>query len=108
MAEWFKAAVLKTAVGSRLPWVRIPPCPPLLRPVFEPREALMRVPILVLLALLTLWPGGAAAQRAAEGVNAEAKWPAPPLVPLSKWESVGVGAIVETFRSQFPFQRHGN
>ncbi len=27
----------------------------------------MRVPILVLLALLTLWPGGAAAQRAAEG-----------------------------------------
>ena len=28
MAEWFKAAVLKTAVGASLPWVRIPPCPP--------------------------------------------------------------------------------
>ncbi len=28
MAEWFKAAVLKTAVGGSLPWVRIPPCPP--------------------------------------------------------------------------------
>jgi hypothetical protein len=28
VAEWFKAAVLKTAVGSRPPWVRIPPCPP--------------------------------------------------------------------------------
>src|SRR5690242_7998404 len=29
VAEWFKAAVLKTAVGSRSPWVRIPPSPPL-------------------------------------------------------------------------------
>ena len=28
VAEWFKAAVLKTAVGSRPPWVRIPPRPP--------------------------------------------------------------------------------
>jgi hypothetical protein len=28
VAEWFKAAVLKTAVGSRPPWVRIPPHPP--------------------------------------------------------------------------------
>ena len=28
MAEWFKAAVLKTAVGASSPWVRIPPCPP--------------------------------------------------------------------------------
>ena len=28
MAEWFKAAVLKTAVGESLPWVRIPPLPP--------------------------------------------------------------------------------
>ena len=28
VAEWFKAAVLKTAVGSRSPWVRIPPSPP--------------------------------------------------------------------------------
>lgn len=28
VAEWFKAAVLKTAVGESLPWVRIPPCPP--------------------------------------------------------------------------------
>ena len=28
MAEWFKAAVLKTAVGSRPPWVRMPPRPP--------------------------------------------------------------------------------
>ena len=28
VAEWFKAAVLKTAVGSRPPWVRIPPSPP--------------------------------------------------------------------------------
>ena len=27
VAEWFKAAVLKTAVGSRPPWVRIPPRP---------------------------------------------------------------------------------
>jgi hypothetical protein len=28
VAEWFKAAVLKTAVGGSPPWVRIPPCPP--------------------------------------------------------------------------------
>ena len=28
VAEWFKAAVLKTAVGATPPWVRIPPCPP--------------------------------------------------------------------------------
>src|SRR6185437_14968086 len=28
MAEWFKAAVLKTAVGASLPWVRIPLSPP--------------------------------------------------------------------------------
>ena len=28
MAEWFKAAVLKTAVGVSLPWVRIPLPPP--------------------------------------------------------------------------------
>jgi hypothetical protein len=28
VAEWFKAAVLKTAVGGSSPWVRIPPCPP--------------------------------------------------------------------------------
>ena len=31
MAEWFKAAVLKTAVGVSLPWVRIPLSPPSLR-----------------------------------------------------------------------------
>ena len=30
MAEWFKALVLKTSVGESLPWVRIPPSPPLL------------------------------------------------------------------------------
>jgi hypothetical protein len=29
VAEWFKAAVLKTAVGESLPWVRIPPLPPI-------------------------------------------------------------------------------
>jgi hypothetical protein len=29
VAEWFKAAVLKTAVGASSPWVRIPPRPPL-------------------------------------------------------------------------------
>ena len=28
MAEWFKAAVLKTARGATLSWVRIPPLPP--------------------------------------------------------------------------------
>src|SRR5690349_3754023 len=28
VAEWFKAAVLKTAVGASSPWVRIPPHPP--------------------------------------------------------------------------------
>jgi hypothetical protein len=28
VAEWFKAAVLKTAVGESPPWVRIPPLPP--------------------------------------------------------------------------------
>src|SRR5436190_16733959 len=28
VAEWFKAAVLKTAVGASSPWVRIPPRPP--------------------------------------------------------------------------------
>ena len=30
VAEWFKAPVLKTGVGASLPWVRIPPSPPLL------------------------------------------------------------------------------
>jgi hypothetical protein len=34
VAEWFKAAVLKTAVGASPPWVRIPPLPP------KPRETL--------------------------------------------------------------------
>ena len=29
VAEWFKAVVLKTAVGASPPWVRIPPLPPL-------------------------------------------------------------------------------
>src|SRR5690606_15196468 len=33
VAEWFKAAVLKTAVGGSLPWVRIPPCPPSIHPL---------------------------------------------------------------------------
>jgi hypothetical protein len=28
VVEWFKAAVLKTAVVARSPWVRIPPSPP--------------------------------------------------------------------------------
>jgi hypothetical protein len=28
VAEWLKAAVLKTAVGATPPWVRIPPLPP--------------------------------------------------------------------------------
>ena len=28
VAEWFKALVLKTSVGATLPWVRIPPHPP--------------------------------------------------------------------------------
>lgn len=32
VAEWFKAAVLKTAVGASSPWVRIPPCPPTVLP----------------------------------------------------------------------------
>ena len=31
VAEWFKAAVLKTAVGATPPWVRIPPLPPTVR-----------------------------------------------------------------------------
>src|ERR1700687_514127 len=29
VAEWFKAPVLKTGVPARVPWVRIPPLPPL-------------------------------------------------------------------------------
>ena len=33
MAEWFKAAVLKTAVGASPPWVRIPPLPPCLNKI---------------------------------------------------------------------------
>ena len=28
MAEWLKASVSKTEVPVRVPWVRIPPCPP--------------------------------------------------------------------------------
>ena len=28
MAEWFKALVLKTSVRETVPWVRIPPSPP--------------------------------------------------------------------------------
>jgi hypothetical protein len=35
VAEWFKAAVLKTAVGSRPPWVRIPPSPPRTKAGFD-------------------------------------------------------------------------
>src|SRR5471032_724754 len=30
VSEWFMDAVLKTAVAERLPWVRIPPLPPIL------------------------------------------------------------------------------
>jgi hypothetical protein len=30
VAEWFKAAVLKTAAGESPPWVRIPPLPPII------------------------------------------------------------------------------
>jgi hypothetical protein len=30
VAEWFKAPVLKTGVPARVPWVRIPPLPPIL------------------------------------------------------------------------------
>jgi hypothetical protein len=29
VAEWFKAPVLKTGVPARVPWVRIPPLPPI-------------------------------------------------------------------------------
>jgi hypothetical protein len=29
VAEWFKAPVLKTGVPARVPWVRIPPLPPM-------------------------------------------------------------------------------
>jgi hypothetical protein len=29
VAEWFKAPVLKTGVPAKVPWVRIPPLPPL-------------------------------------------------------------------------------
>src|SRR5690606_31691531 len=39
VAEWFKAAVLKTAVGASPPWVRIPPCPPR-RPPSPPSKTL--------------------------------------------------------------------
>ena len=31
VAEWLNAPVLKTDVGESLPWVRIPPPPPLIR-----------------------------------------------------------------------------
>ena len=34
VAEWFKAAVLKTAVGESSPWVRIPPLPPRILSVY--------------------------------------------------------------------------
>lgn len=30
VAEWFKAPVLKTGVPARVPWVRIPPLPPVM------------------------------------------------------------------------------
>ncbi len=40
VAEWFKAAVLKTAVGVSLPWVRIPPLPPILLSAYRRLEAL--------------------------------------------------------------------
>ena len=29
VSEWFKEAVLKTVEPSRVPWVRIPPSPPI-------------------------------------------------------------------------------
>ncbi len=36
VAEWFKAPVLKTGVPARVPWVRIPPLPPVKakKPIF--------------------------------------------------------------------------
>ena len=43
MAEWFKAAVLKTAVGSRSPWVRIPLSPPIaVQPRWRSEQCLER------------------------------------------------------------------
>ena len=38
MAEWFKAAVLKTAVRESVPWVRIPPSPPFCLHAQPPRR----------------------------------------------------------------------
>ena len=35
VAEWLNAPVLKTDVGESLPWVRIPPPPPLLKSPLE-------------------------------------------------------------------------
>ena len=56
VAEWFKAAVLKTAVGASSPWVRIPPSPPIiarsgraglgLQPLID-RLIITRVPVLI-------------------------------------------------------------
>jgi hypothetical protein len=42
VAEWFKAAVLKTAVGASPPWVRIPPLPPFSRAIVSSRHRLIR------------------------------------------------------------------
>ena len=72
MAERFKAAVLKTAVGASLPWVRIPLSPPVLRspcfyrgfcfseeglvaPHIAPQRADMRIPNYLRLAPSGVW-----------------------------------------------------
>ena len=44
MAEWFKAPVLKTGEGASLPWVRIPPRPPVTVPPTVPDFAISRAP----------------------------------------------------------------
>lgn len=35
VAEWFKALVLKTSVRGTVPWVRIPPLPPLASEIID-------------------------------------------------------------------------
>ena len=36
VSEWFKELVLKTSVGESLPWVRIPPLPPISCRILRP------------------------------------------------------------------------
>ena len=47
VAEWLNAPVLKTDVGESLPWVRIPPPPPLTFDIKVKNQIIYKLPAIV-------------------------------------------------------------